>query len=560
MEATTNEDNPEVVGNLSFNSTLSENSILTVAWGGYTGTHNFDPYSGFITPGRVDAQTGFASDNAAQFGILDRSRNQINTSITHHVNHMIGEHDFKFGAEIERSNVQDRFGSPGGTFFSDNEGPEEDPSTEEDDFFTLAFLGGGYDASGINQRISLFAQDSWQVSPRFTLNPGVRMDINRGKVPGATVFKTNPIAPRIGFAWDLKGDGHFILKGHNGRYYEALYAAFYYYMDPGAFNPLILERTFNTSGFKDVISANPGQMYAMDPNIKQPYMDQYILGFDQQLPFDIALSGTLVYRRNADFIETVSRDGTFVPVQGTVPETGQQITLYDYLNSGADVLLYTNPEGLNRTYKGIILSATRQFRQNWQLQASYVYSQARGNIDNLGFDETGIGANTPFFDGAFLDTPNSLVNAQGRLTHDQTNQVKLQGTYVFPSLNLSLSANYTYHSGDTWTPMNDCLLADDGNGVIGDGMVDCHEFPQGPVRYFAETRGSRRLPARNEIDLSVQWQHEIGEQQLSLTVDIFNLNNQTRATEVETFADEELGQPATLNFPRNVRLGVAFSW
>ena len=32
-------------------------------------------------------------------------------------------------------------------FFSDNEGPEEDPSTGEDDFFTLAFLGGGYDAT-----------------------------------------------------------------------------------------------------------------------------------------------------------------------------------------------------------------------------------------------------------------------------------------------------------------------------------------------------------------------------------------------------------------------------
>ncbi len=42
LEATTGEDNPEVVGNLSFNSTLSENSILTVAWGGYTGTHHFD--------------------------------------------------------------------------------------------------------------------------------------------------------------------------------------------------------------------------------------------------------------------------------------------------------------------------------------------------------------------------------------------------------------------------------------------------------------------------------------------------------------------------------------
>jgi Carboxypeptidase regulatory-like domain len=559
LEATTGEDNPEVVGNLSWNSTPSEDSILTVAWGGYSGNHHFNPQNGFAIPGRVDAQTGFASDNAAQFGILNRSRNQINASLGYYVSNLKGQHDFKFGTEIERSNIHDRFGSPGGVFFSDNEGPEEDPSTGEDDLFTLAFIGGGYNALGINKRISIFAQDSWRITPRITLNPGLRIDMNRGSVPGATVFKTNPLAPRVGFTWDLKGEGQSILRAHYGRYFEALYAAFYYYMDPGAFNPLTLERIFNTSGYRDVISANPGQVYAMDPHIRQPYMDQYILGFDQQLPHGIVLSGTLVYRRNADFIETVSRDGIFVPVQGVVPETGQEITLFDYLNPGTDVLLYTNPAGLNRTYKGIILSAARQLK-NWQLQASYVYSKARGNIDNLGFDETGIGANTPFFDGGFLDTPNSLVNAQGRLTHDQTNQVKLQGTYIIPSLHLSLSANYTYHSGDTWTPLNDCLLTDDGNGVIGDGIVDCHEFPQGPVRYFAETRGSQRLPARNEIDLSVQWHHPLGEQELSLILDIFNLNNQKRATEVETFADEELGQPATINFPRNIRLGIAFSW
>ncbi len=388
----------------------------------------------------------------------------------------------------------------------------------------------------------------------------MRVDLNRGKVPRATVFRTNPVAPRIGFAWDLRGEGHSILRAHYGRYNEALYASFYYYLDPGAFFPLVTRRIFNTSGFTDTLSRNPGQMYAMDADIRQPSLDQYVIDFDQQLPHAIVLGGTFVYRRNTGLIETVSRDGRFVPVQGVIPETEREVTLFDYLNPGTDVLLYTNPDGLNRAYRGIILSATRRLRQNWQLQASYVYSRARGSIDNLGFDETGLGANTPFFDGRFLDTPNSLVNAQGRLTHDQTHQVKLQGTWAVPRPNLLLSANYTFHSGDTWTPRTDCLLTDDGNRVIGDGVLDCHEFPQGPVRYFAEPRGSRRLPSRNEVDVRVEWQHEFGEQQLSLICDIFNLTNQTRATEVETFADEELGQPATLNFPRNVRLGISFTW
>ena len=208
-----------------------------------------------------------------------------------------------------------------------------------------------------------------------------------------------------------------------------------------------------------------------------------------------------------------------------------------------------------------MFSATRRFSQNWQLQASYVYSKTTGNIDNLGFDETGLGANTPFFDGHFLDTPNSLVNAQGRLTHDQTHQVKIQGTWEVPSINMSFSTNYTFHSGDTWTPRDDCLLTDDGNGIIGDGIVDCHEFPQGPFLYFGEPRGSQRLPARNEIDFHAEWRPDIGpHQQISLQLDIFNLTNQVRPTEVETLVSEDLGQPATLNFPRNIRIGIRFDW
>jgi hypothetical protein len=562
--ATTGEDNPELICNLSWKSQLSENSVLNIAYGGYSGHHNFNSANGFLIPGHIDAKTDIASVNAAQFGKVNRSRNQLNASFSHHVANLIsGYHDFKFGTEFERSVTRDRFGPPGGAFFRDNEGPETDPSTDEDDFFTLAFFGGGYDAHGTNQRVSLYAQDSWHITPKFTLNPGVRLDIDRGKVRGGkTVFKTTGLAPRIGLAWDLGGeDGHSVLRAHYGRYYEALYAGFYYYMDPGAFFPLTVKRIFNSSGFTETISQDNGQKYAMDPNIRQPYLDQYVIGFDQQLPLGIVLTSAFVYRRNKDLIETVSRDGLFVPVHGVVPGTGQQITLFDYLNPGTDVLIYTNPKGLNRSYRAAIFTATRRFSENWQLTASYVFSKTRGNIDNLAFDETGGGGNIPFFDGHFLDTPNSLVNAQGRLTHDQKHQFKLQGTYVVPKIHLALSAAFTYHSGDTWTPRNDCLLTDDGNRVIGDGIFDCHEFPQGPVVYFSEPRGSRRLPARNDVDIHVEWQPTLGQQgELRAFMDVFNLNNQTRPTEVEPLVGEEFGKPATLDFPRNIRFGVGFSW
>ncbi|HEY0783274.1 MAG TPA: hypothetical protein VGE98_12520, partial [Thermoanaerobaculia bacterium] len=275
-----------------------------------------------------------------------------------------------------------------------------------------------------------------------------------------------------------------------------------------------------------------------------------ILGLDRQLTPSLTFSGTLVYRKNKDLIETVSRDGIFVPVTGIVPETGQHVTLYDYLNPGTDTLIATNPKGLFRNYKGAILTLTKRLKDNWQLMASYVYSQARGNIDNLDGLNSAYGGNSP---GRFLDTPNSLVNADGTLTHDQKHQVKLQGTYIVQPWNLLLSGNYTYHSGDTWNRRDSCLLVDDGAGGL-----ECHSFPQGTVRYFAEQRGSRRLPARNTTDLRAEWGPGIAGGRVGVILDVFNITNQGRATRVQDRTGSTFGQPLNFSDPRQFRLGFRY--
>ncbi len=560
--ATTGEDNPEVVGNITLRTILSPSAILDVSWAGYSGSRHFDPQNGFDIPGRVDAQTGEASDNASLFAVLDRNRNQLNASLSQHVEQFIkGEHNFKFGLELEQSSVRNRAAHPGGVFFSDNEGPSIDPSTGLVDTYTLGFFGGGYQVAARNRRLSLYAQDSWRVTSRVTLNPGLRADLNRGSVAGDTVFQTNPLAPRLGVTWDLNGRGRSILKAHYGRYYDALYSGFYQYLDPDAFAPQTTTQTFDTSGFEQTIATVSSRRFIAAPSLRHPYLDQYILGVDQELGRGNVVSGTLVYRRNTDFIQIVSRDGQFVPVRGVIPGTGQAVTLFDYLNQDSDVLMVENSPGLERTYRAAILSFTRRLKDNWQLSASYVYSQARGNVDNLGADSSPIESNTSDFISQLLQTPNARVNSQGRMTHDQTHQVKLQGTWLVPAWHTQFSANYTFHTGDTWTPVTSCLLTDDGNGVLGDGIRGCHSFVQGQVAYLAQPRGSQRLPSRNELDLHAEWTHDAGSSaQLTLLVNIFNATNQGRATEAETRVGPELGSTATVNFPRNIRLGAALSW
>ena len=98
--------------------------------------------------------------------------------------------------------------------------------------------------SNVNQEDALFAQDNWRVNKRLTLNLGLRYDlitwpyeahnqqssfnVNNGQVLEAGVGGVSKaivnqdylnFAPRVGFAYDLSGDGKTALHGGYGIFY-----------------------------------------------------------------------------------------------------------------------------------------------------------------------------------------------------------------------------------------------------------------------------------------------------------------------------------------------------
>jgi hypothetical protein len=98
--------------------------------------------------------------------------------------------------------------------------------------------------SNVNQEDGLFAQDDWRVNKRLTLNLGLRYDlltwpyeahnrqssfnVNNGQVLEAGVDGVSRtivnqdylnFAPRVGFAYDLSGDGKMAIHGGYGIFY-----------------------------------------------------------------------------------------------------------------------------------------------------------------------------------------------------------------------------------------------------------------------------------------------------------------------------------------------------
>jgi hypothetical protein len=66
-----------------------------------------------------------------------------------------------------------------------------------------------------------FVQDQWQVAPNFTLNVGVRYEVDSQY--GALATDKNNFAPRLSFAWDPFKDHKTVIRAGYGIFYSPIY-------------------------------------------------------------------------------------------------------------------------------------------------------------------------------------------------------------------------------------------------------------------------------------------------------------------------------------------------
>jgi len=195
------------------------------------------------------------------------NRTEKRYQLTDSVTYVRGNHTFKFGGDINLIDIGARFelnfpglfdfgGVPQSTLANFIPGlpataPAITPVQSYGLGFPSAFIEGfGNPNSAIKNRpLAFFAQDSWKIRPDFTLNYGVRYDVELTDTIPAIGFTdpltritlsaadmqnaqdalnvqqgfprdTNNFAPRIGFAWDIKGQGKTVIRGAYGLYYD----------------------------------------------------------------------------------------------------------------------------------------------------------------------------------------------------------------------------------------------------------------------------------------------------------------------------------------------------
>jgi hypothetical protein len=304
---------------------------------------------------------------------------------------------------------------------------------------------------------SAFVEDIWKINKRLEVRAGFRSESTNGwnEVLGRAgnyaivngIVQTNPVVgssaltnnrakflpnPRVGFAWDVFGNGKTAVRGGFG-FYRNLLDTLDYRLDQAA--PFNTTQTLSNVAVSS-LKITPGTTApagakvspsSVQPDITTPTTLEWSLRVEQQIAPRTSL--TLGYIGSHSYHQILSAD-----LNEPLPSyTSSGQVYYPYAASATGPAL-VNPAIANTTswisqgvglYNGLTVDVRRSFAGGFQVRGNYTYAK---NLDNGSAWNTSVSANTP----AFVMFPLNPKLDWGPAATDVRHSATLNGSYELP--------------------------------------------------------------------------------------------------------------------------------
>jgi hypothetical protein len=387
---------------------------------------------------------------------------------------------------------------------------------------------------------AVYVQDSWKPHPRVTANLGVRADFVRRFDDIFKIERMNSVnvGPRLGLSYLVTGDARNVLRVFYGRLHEQVNGR-----DPiTTFGPTSRREVreiydADGDGVFEITNLTPAataeiNALAFDPDLSQPFVDEFVVGFARQFPGQISLDLSATRRAFKDGYAEIDINGIYPsgpnqPFGGFGRVDPNQGMIMQQTNASWSDVVVTDFEAvlaknLSHNFQ-IILTGTRQFQH---LDGTWNPTDPARFIQPEVFPN-----NRDLSQHLFGNGDDNTLNGGGRESGVAYRpfSVRMAGQYFAP-LGIKVAGSYVIQAGGYLGPV---VIQRAADPVFGPGQVRLangmnQPNPLATVWRFAYGRrsdGQVRNETTRYLQLNVGREFGMGTHRIETTLGIFNVFN-----------------------------------